>query len=72
MGRPRNTRQPKIRLHPTQTGWFNDKVEYYHPVESYWELKKDEEKPDFVKHTRELELLHNMKPIGDHDRRTGS
>ena len=33
------------------------------PVESYWELKKDEAKPDFVKHTRGPELLHNMKPI---------
>ena len=34
------------------------------PVQSYWELKKDEAKPDFVKHTRGPELLHNMKPIG--------
>ena len=34
------------------------------PVQSYWELKKDENKPDFVKHTRGPELLHNMKPIG--------
>ena len=33
------------------------------PVQSYWELKKDENKPDFVKHTRGPELLHNMKPI---------
>ena len=33
------------------------------PVQSYWELKKDEAKPDFVKHTRGPELLHNMKPI---------
>ena len=32
------------------------------PVEVYWELKKDEEKPDFVKHTRGY-LLHNTKPI---------
>jgi hypothetical protein len=34
------------------------------PVSSYWELKKDEAKPDFVRHTRGPELLHNMKPIG--------
>ena len=33
------------------------------PVQSYWELKKDEAKPDFVKHTRGPALLHNMKPI---------
>ena len=33
------------------------------PVSSYWELKKDEKTPGFVKHTREIELLHNMKPI---------
>ena len=32
------------------------------PVEAYWELKKDEEKPDFQKHTRGY-LLHNTKPI---------
>ena len=32
------------------------------PVEAYWELKKDEAKPDFVKHTRGY-LLHNTKPI---------
>ena len=32
------------------------------PVEAYWELKKDEDKPDFVKHTRGY-LLHNTKPI---------
>ena len=30
------------------------------PVEAYWELKKDEEKPDFQKHTRGY-LLHNPK-----------
>ena len=35
---------------------------YLPPVEAYWELKKDEEKPDFVKHTRGY-LLHNTKPI---------
>lgn len=33
------------------------------PVESYWELKKDEESEGFKKHTRGPELLHNMKPI---------
>ena len=33
------------------------------PVESYWELKKDEDTLGFVKHTRGPELLHNMKPI---------
>ena len=33
------------------------------PVESYWELKKDENTPGFVKHTRGPELLHNSKPI---------
>ena len=33
------------------------------PVQVYWELAKDEAKPDFVKHTRGPELLHNMKPI---------
>ena len=32
------------------------------PVQSYWELKKDENKPDFVKHTRG-HLLHNTKPV---------
>ena len=32
------------------------------PVWVYWELKKDEAKPDFVKHTRGY-LLHNTKPI---------
>ena len=32
------------------------------PVEVYWEFKKDEDKPDFVKHTRGY-LLHNTKPI---------
>ena len=32
------------------------------PVEVYWELAKDEAKPDFVKHTRGY-LLHNTKPI---------
>ena len=32
------------------------------PVWVYWELKKDEQKPDFVKHTRGY-LLHNTKPI---------
>ena len=32
------------------------------PVEVYWELKKDESKPDFKKHTRGY-LLHNTKPI---------
>ena len=32
------------------------------PVWVYWELKKDEEQPDFVKHTRGY-LLHNTKPV---------
>ena len=32
------------------------------PVEAYWELAKDEAKPDFKKHTRGY-LLHNTKPI---------
>ena len=32
------------------------------PVEVYWELAKDEAKPDFKKHTRGY-LLHNTKPI---------
>lgn len=34
------------------------------PVDSYWELRKDEETEGFVKHTRGPELLHNIKPIG--------
>ena len=34
------------------------------PVSSYWELKKDEDTPGFVRHTRGKELLHDMKPIG--------
>jgi hypothetical protein len=33
------------------------------PVESYWELKKDEEAEGFKEHTRGPELLHNKKPI---------
>ena len=33
------------------------------PVESYWELKKDEEQPDFKKHTRGY-LLHETEPVG--------
>ena len=33
------------------------------PVESFWELDKDENTPGFVKHTRGTELLHNSKPI---------
>ena len=33
------------------------------PVSSYWELAKDEAQPDFERHTRGPELLHNMKPI---------
>ena len=33
------------------------------PVQSYWELKKDEAQPDFKKHTRGY-LLHNTKPVG--------
>jgi len=32
------------------------------PVQSYWELKKDEAQPDFKKHTRGY-LLHNTKPV---------
>ena len=32
------------------------------PVWVYWELKKDEAQPDFVKHTRGY-LLHNTKPV---------
>ena len=32
------------------------------PVESYWELAKDEAQPDFVKHTRGY-LLHNTEPM---------
>ena len=32
------------------------------PVWVYWELKKDEAKPDFVKHTRGY-LLHNTEPV---------
>jgi hypothetical protein len=32
------------------------------PVQVYWELAKDEAKPDFVKHTRG-HLLHNTKPV---------
>ena len=32
------------------------------PVEVYWELAKDEAKPDFKKHTRGY-LLHNTKPV---------
>ena len=34
------------------------------PVESYWELDKDEKTPGFTNHTRGKELLHDMKPIG--------
>jgi|TARA_R110000787_G_scaffold115176_1_gene225113 hypothetical protein len=33
------------------------------PVEVFWELAKDEAKPDFKKHTRGF-LLHDTKPIG--------
>ena len=33
------------------------------PVESHMELRKDENTPGFVKHTRGPELLHNTKPI---------
>jgi hypothetical protein len=33
------------------------------PVESHMELRKDEAQPDFVRHTRGPELLHNTKPI---------
>ena len=32
------------------------------PVESYWELAKDEAQPDFKNHTRGY-LLHDTKPI---------
>ena len=32
------------------------------PVQSYWELKKDEAQPDFKKHTRGY-LLHNTQPV---------
>ncbi len=32
------------------------------PVWVYWELKKDEAKPDFVKHTRGY-LLHDTEPV---------
>ena len=32
------------------------------PVESYWELAKDEAQPDFKKHTRGY-LLHDTKPV---------
>jgi hypothetical protein len=32
------------------------------PVWVYWELKKDEAKPNFVKHTRGY-LLHNTEPM---------
>ena len=32
------------------------------PVEVYWELKKDESQPNFVKHTRGY-LLHNTEPM---------
>ena len=32
------------------------------PVESYWELAKDEAQPDFKNHTRGY-LLHNTKPV---------
>ena len=32
------------------------------PVESYWELAKDEAQPDFETHTRGY-LLHNTKPV---------
>jgi len=32
------------------------------PVWVYWELKKDEAQPDFVKHTRGY-LLHNTEPM---------
>ena len=33
------------------------------PVESYWELAKDEAQPDFKKHTRGY-LLHDTEPVG--------
>lgn len=33
------------------------------PVTSYWKLEQDEAQPDFVKHTRGKELLHDMEPI---------
>mgnify|MGYP003112412783 CR=1 FL=1 len=33
------------------------------PVHVFWELAKDEAKPDFKKHTRGY-LLHDTKPIG--------
>lgn len=32
------------------------------PVESYWELKKDEAQPDFKRHTRG-HLLHDTEPM---------
>ena len=32
------------------------------PVQSYWELKKDEAQPDFKKHTRGY-LLHNTQQV---------
>ena len=38
------------------------------PVTSYWKLEQDEEQPDFVKHTRGKELLHDMRTIDAKER----
>ena len=40
------------------------------PVESYWELAKDEAQPDFKKHTRGY-LLHQTEPVGPMTETTG-
>jgi len=40
------------------------------PVESYWELAKDEAQPGFVKHTRGY-LLHDTEPVGPMTETTG-
>ena len=61
---PDKPEEPAKVLHPTAE-WMACALQggILPPVSSYWELKKDEEKPDFVKHTRGY-LLHNTKPVG--------
>ena len=56
--------EPAKILHP-DPNWMSCALQggILPPVSSYWELKKDEAQPDFVKHTRGKELLHDMKPI---------
>ena len=72
MGRPQEPDEPSKVTHP-DPNWMACALQggILPPVTSYWELKKDENTPGFVKHTRGSRTITQHETNRCDDRRRG-